>query len=253
MGTFLIFLLIVITFCLAIFNYRKSYILFFLITIITFLGIGCGVFPALMLNDLESPGETVTQPNWAKKNAIVVLGAGAIKPPKVNSYEPTVLAYSRINETAKLYFSCKKTGHICNIIVSGGDANKIGRSEAIIYQQVLLNLGVNNADIILEQQSLNTYKNAELTSYILNTKSFEHIYLVTAGLHMRRALLYFSNFGIYPTPARSDYIAPMILVIPVGYNFAIFDFIIHEYMGIMRFYIYNYFGWNVKTTSPGAF
>lgn len=237
---------------MAIFNYRKAYIISFLITIIIFLGIGCGIFSSLTLNNLESPSESFTQLHWAKRNAIVVLGAGSVMLSKINILKPTVLAYSRINETANLYFSCKKTGNACNVIISGGDASRTGKPEAIIYQQELLNLGVNNSDIILEQYSTNTYKNAEFTSAILKSKSFDNVFLVTSGLHMRRALMYFSHFGIYAIPARSDYVAPIILAIPIGYNFAISDFIMHEYIGIMRFHIYNYFGWNVKTTSPEA-
>jgi len=237
---------------LAICNYKKTCCVSLLVTIISFLGIGCGIFPSLTLSHLESANAVLIQPHWAKRNAIVILGAGSVMLPKINILKPTVLAYSRINETAKLYLSCKKTGNECNIIISGGDASKTGKPEAIIYQQELLDLGVKNSDVILEQYSMNTYKNAEFTSAILKSKSFDKIFLVTSALHMKRALMYFSHFGINPIPAVADYIAPIILVIPIGYNFAISDFIMHEYVGIMRFHIYNYFGWNVKTSSPGA-
>ena len=246
MITLLIFILMVITFFLAICHYKKAYLTSFLMTMIVFLSIGCGVFSALTLNHLEPPNETLIQPHWAKRNAIVVLGAGSVALPQLNIVKPTVLAYSRINETAHLYFLCKKTANTCQIIISGGDASRTGKSEALIYQQALLNLGVNNADIILEQRSMNTYENAEFTSAILKSESFNNVFLVTSGLHMKRALIYFSYFGIDAIPARSDYIAPMLFAIPIGYNFAIADFIMHEYIGILRLYVYDFFGWNVS-------
>ncbi len=69
---------------------------------------------------------------------------------------------------------------------------------------------------------------------------------------MKRALLYFGRFGINAIPAVSDSIPPKIYIIPLGYNFAITDFVIHEYAGILKFHLYNYLGWNTTMSAPGA-
>jgi len=179
------------------------------------------------------------------------LGAGANKLTGNNVVKPTIMAYSRINAAARLYFDCKNNHKRCEIIISGGDALKVGQSEAVVYQKELIELGVNNADIILEPNSLNTYKNAEFTSAILKKDQFDQIILITSGIHLSRSLLYFNHFGIDAKPAVSEYLMAQITIIPIGYNFAMADFALHEYLGIMRFHIYNVFGWNKEVSSPG--
>ena len=252
MTTLFVFFLLITSVCLLIFRYIKTSIIFLLATLIGFLTVGSGLTASLLLRPLESPYLTLSPPIWAKYNAIVVLGAGAIRVPIIDEVKPTIMAYSRINEAARLYLACKKSGNHCTVIISGGDAFSSGKSEAQVYQGELLDLGVNNSDMIVESHSMNTYKNAELTSAILKSGRFDRIFLVTSGIHMKRSLLYFFHFGVQPTPAMADYISPFISFIPLGYNFAITDFAVHEYMGIIRLHIYNYFGWNVKSSSPGA-
>ena len=81
---------------------------------------------------------------------------------------------------------------------------------------------------------------------------FDKLFLVTSGLHLRRALLYFGHFGVYPTPCAADRITPLLSILPVGYNFAIADFAAHEYVGIVRYYVYNLLGWNPSGTHSGS-
>jgi hypothetical protein len=33
-------------------------------------------------------------------------------------------------------------------------------------------------------------------------------------------------------------------VVPLAYNFAVADIALHEYLGIMRYHVYNALGWN---------
>ena len=42
-----------------------------------------------------------------------------------------------------------------------------------------------------------------IPSWAVYRKSPEQVYLVTSGVHMRRALLYFKHFGLSPVPIRS--------------------------------------------------
>lgn len=247
MSTLLIFLLLILSFLLSLTPCRKSYIFSSLATILIFIIIGCGFFPLLTLKYLESQDYSLTAPPWAKTNAIIILGAGTVITPTINSIKPTVLAYSRINEAASRYFSCKKSGNRCTLIISGGDASKTGQPEAVVYQNELSNLGVPPSDMLLEQKSLNTYQNAEFTHDILKSKSFEKIYLVTSGIHIHRALLYFKYFDIHAIPIAADYITPALSVIPIGYNFAISDLIFHELIGTIQLYVYHYLGWNNPT------
>ena len=61
-----------------------------------------------------------------------------------------------------------------------------------------------------------------------------------------KALLYFNNFQIKPKAVIADYLPPVISLKPTGYNFAITDLLVNEYIGIARLYIYNLMGWNKK-------
>lgn len=251
MITLLIFIFLILILFFSLFKFKKTNILFIVITCASFLIIGCGWLPSCLLRCLQSPFITLN-PTWKNENAIVLLGAGTVKLPWDNHIEPTMVAYSRIMETARLYLSCKSSLNHCTIIITGGDATKTGKSEADLYQQNLISLGVNTTDIELENRSMNTYQNAEFTSNILQNKKPDQIILVTSALHMKRSLLYFNQFNITATPAPSDYLMPIMTKFPIGYNFAITDFAIHEYLGILRFRIYNYLGWNKKVTTAGA-
>jgi uncharacterized SAM-binding protein YcdF (DUF218 family) len=252
MATSFILILLIITIILLLRKYIKTGTSTLIFTLACFLLIGDGLVPSLLLKQLQMPFVDMPEPQWGSQNAIVLLGAGAIQLPITHAVRPTIIAYSRLNETMRLYRACITEHHKCTVIISGGDTLKMGRSEASVYQDVLLTMGVKNADIELEANSMNTFKNAEFTSAILKKSQFDQVILVTSGIHLTRALLYFSHFGINAKPALADYLTPQFSVIPLGYNFAMTDFAIHEYLGITRFRIYNFLGWNKEVSAAGA-
>lgn len=249
MATLFLLIFILLSIFFVFIRYRKTAIAMLSITFIYFVLVANGIIPAQLLKQLQLGFVTPAHPHWQKRNAIVLLGAGTIKLPEKDKYnedivQPSILAYSRINETVRLYLDCRKSGHVCTILISGGDTHHSGHSEAAVYQKILYTLGIDRAHIILEPNSLNTYKNAEFSSTLLKQQHFDQIILVTSGIHMRRTLLYFSYFGIHAQPAPSDYIASTYSMLPSGYNFVMTDFAIHEYLGLVRLYIYNFLGWN---------
>ena len=244
MSTLFIFIFLLLSTFLGIINYRKSSFFIFLIVIISFIVVGDGLFPAYLLNKLQKPYKQTSHINWKKNNTLVLLGAGTSKVPKSNIIKPSILAFSRIVETAKLYRECKTISASCDILVSGGDALNNSKPEAMVYRDTLLSLGINPNDIKLESNSKNTYQNAKFTSYLLKKQASEQILLITSALSIKRALLYFSYFNIRPIPIAADFVTIPISKLPLGYNFAMSDFAVHEYLGIIRFYIYNFFGWN---------
>jgi uncharacterized SAM-binding protein YcdF (DUF218 family) len=245
MMTLLILLLFIAAVCLTILKYTKTSILAVIAAFACFLMAGSGVLPLLLVRHLQSPYASEAKPHWGKHNAIVVLGAGNTKVPgKDDIIKANVMSYSRIHEAARLYLSCKKSHNVCTLILSGGDPSATGTSQAAVYRHHLLDLGVNNSDIQLEPRSRNTYENSKFTSAVLHQKFYDRVFLVTSGIHQKRSLLYFSRFGISATPAPADYTAPWLSLVPVGYNFAVTDFAIHEYIGIIKFHVYNFLGWN---------
>ncbi|MFZ0219998.1 MAG: YdcF family protein [Candidatus Aquirickettsiella sp.] len=240
MSTFFIFLLLLICISLSLFNFKKMSLIAGSILILCYLVIGDGLFPAYLLRSLQSPYSQPTPINWKKTNNIILLGGGTSKDPRSNKINPSILAFSRIVQTAIIYRACKKTRARCHILISGGDPSNKGKSEAKTYQESLLSLGINSEDIQLEDQSNNTYQNAEFSSYFLKKQPSEQLLLVNSGIALKRALLYFSFFNLHPKPIASDFITIPITKYPLGYNFAMNDFAIHEYIGILRFYIYNF-------------
>lgn len=242
---FILFMLF-LAFCFTLLKKKKSSFIMVAFALFFFISIGDGYLPATWLTALQKP--FINQPSlkWGKHNVIILLGAGTVKLVNSTQVLPTLIAYSRINTTAEIYQDCIKKSNQCTIIISGGDAAHTGQSEAVIYQKDLLKLGVKPADIILETNSLNTYKNAEFTHEILQKREVDNIFLVTSGLHLRRSLLYFSHFGITATPVLADYLPARLTLIPQGYNFTVADFALNEYIGILRFHIYNLLGLNKK-------
>lgn len=132
-------------------------------------------------------------------------------------------------------------------MITGGDPLQNGLSEAEVYKKELLALGMKDTDIETETQSRNTFENAKFTSAILKQHNYDQIVLVTSAFHLKRSLLYFNFFDISAVPVFSDYLSATLVLLPNSYYFLIADFAIHEYIGIIRFYFYNWMGWNVKS------
>lgn len=246
MSTLFVFLLLLLCILFILFNFRKTSLVIGSISITSYILIGNGFLPAYLLHNLQFPYNQTSPIHWEKTNIIILLGAGTSKNPRSNEIKPSILAFSRISQTAIIYRECKNTNTSCHILISGGDPLNNGKSEAKTYQENLLSLGVNSKDILLETQSKNTFQNARFSSYFLKKHYNAQILLVSSGLALKRALLYFYFFNIYPKPIASDFITIPMAKYPLGYNFAMNDFAIHEYIGILRFYIYNFLGWNKK-------
>lgn len=246
MSTFFLFLLLLLCILFILFNFRKTSLVTGTVLITSYILIGNGFSPAYLLHNLQLPYSQTPSINWKKTNIIILLGAGTSKNPSSNEIKPSILSFSRISQTAIIYRECKTTNASCHILISGGDPLNNGKSEAKTYQENLLSLGINSKDILLETQSTNTFQNARFSSYLLKKHYNEQILLVSSGLALKRALLYFAFFNIYPKPIASDFITIPIAKYPLGYNLAMNDFAIHEYIGILRFYIYNFLGWNKK-------
>lgn len=243
MSTLFILVLLIATAGFSICKLKKLTVFTFLLTILCYFAIGNGLVASWLLNHLESSNVMPVKVDWGKTNAIILLGAGTVKVLNGDLIKPTSISYSRIDEAARLYNSCKKSGNKCVVIISGGDPLKNGKSEAEVYQSELYDYGVAPLDIILESKSLNTYQNAKFTNEILKSSHYDRIVLVTSGIHIKRAVLDFSHFGINVIPAPSDYISPTMSIIPFGYNFAVTDYALHECVGIWQYRINNYFGW----------
>lgn len=213
--------------------------------------VGSGLLTQSVLDNLQTIAP-LREVEWKTKNAIVVLGAGTTRWGQTEFVNSHSLGYPRIFEALRLYLDCKKHGARCILLVSGGDPLKHGIAEAEVMRDDLKGVGVNDADIIVESRSNNTYQNAQFSSVIIRANEFDQVVLVTSGFHLRRALAYFWNFKIEGIGAPADRLNAVRSTWPKSANLYLFDLALHEYTGILRLKVYNYLGWNKESSKPGS-
>jgi uncharacterized SAM-binding protein YcdF (DUF218 family) len=98
-----------------------------------------------------------------------------------------------------------KLGKIDKIIISGGNGELInnGMKESEWSKSFLINMGIDNKDILLENSSRNTMENAQNTAILIKRDISQTLLLITSANHMKRARFCFNknNFKIdcYPT------------------------------------------------------
>jgi uncharacterized SAM-binding protein YcdF (DUF218 family) len=222
------------------------------LALVLFLAAGCGPLPALLLKWLQAPYATRPTITWAQHNAIVLLGAGTAHVIGTSQVEPTISANGRIIEAYALYRACRQGGNDCKVVISGGDPLRNGVTEAVAYSKVLLSMGVNDSDLLLEPRSMNTWQNAQFVQPILKGYRPEQVLLVSSATHLNRALIYFAHFGIDATPVRGDYADVQFRYWPDTWNIALTDLAAHEYIGVLTYHFYNFMGWNAPPSHYGT-
>jgi uncharacterized SAM-binding protein YcdF (DUF218 family) len=249
-----ILLLILVALACSLLRWRKTAGVLLILGVTLFVGIGCGPVPGLLLQDLQASYSANGVIHEAHSTTIILLGNGTERFSGVDgvSIEPGPLAYGRITKALELYRACKQKNSACTILVTGGDPQHHGVTEAVVYGALLQRLGVESADLLLETRSQNTWQNAQYSAGLLKSHPADQVLLVTSGTHLRRGVLYFARFGIHGQPVRADWVGAESSVIPASYNFLVTDLAIHEYVGVWRYYVYEAMGWNTAAPKAGA-
>ncbi len=111
----------------------------------------------------------------------------------------------RITTPLEMY----KKGVIKKILITGGSTtfHQNHRQSADVLKQFLVEQGVNNQDIIVENQALNTRQNAVLTHKKLKMLNLNNVskLLITSAFHMRRSTACFKKEGIEFVPYPVSY------------------------------------------------
>ncbi|QNK01557.1 YdcF family protein [Dyella telluris] len=230
-------------------RWRKAARAVLALSVLLFFGIGCGALPRLLTRSLQGPYDVEPAIAWAPRNAIVVLGAGTAVAGD-QPLQPSFFVDGRLLKAAQLYSACKAANKECHLVASGGDSQDHGEPEAVVYGRALRALGIPEADITLESRSMSTWQNAQFTRPILASYAPQHVVLVTSGIHLRRSLLYFAHFGIVPQPVAGDWINTRREIAPDSWNYFVMDATLHEYLGILRYDVYNLLGWNAPKAPP---
>ena len=96
---------------------------------------------------------------------------------------------ARAREAISLY----QQGWAPKIIFSGAAEDKQGTSNAAAMRNLALSSRVPNADILLDENSINTADNASQVRAIVQQYGFKRILLVTSPYHQRRASIEFNK------------------------------------------------------------
>ncbi len=199
--------------------------------------------PAFLLANLGHQ-KKLSAPFWQETKTIILLGGGLSYWPQDDRYTTSFLASNRLMEALRLYKACQIAQVTCQIFISGGDPMRRGVSEAKVMAFELEQQGVAQEDMILEEESKNTYENAMLSAKLLKQKNIHSAVLVTSGYHLRRAQMLFENFGLHTIPAASDFFEPNAIWLPTSFNMLVFDVALHESLGRLQFLVYEHFGLN---------
>ena len=136
----------------------------------------------------------------AEAEAIVVLSAGVL-PPDGPRGRPELDHDSilRCQHAARLYHQ----GPACKVLVSGGkvDPDDPGPPVARVMADLLIQLGVKAADLIIEDQSGNTYENAVAATPLLKQAGIGYAVLVVDAVDMYRATRCFRKQGVALAPS----------------------------------------------------
>jgi uncharacterized SAM-binding protein YcdF (DUF218 family) len=182
--------------------------------------------PVFSLTDQPgSPGQTSIK--W-----IVVLGAG-------DHYTPALpfttqlrdASLSRIVEAIRLHRQLPGS----KLVVSEGTMYE-NMSAAEVMARAAQALGVDERDIVLEQQSRDTEESAKFVQSIVGTDPFV---LVTSASHMKRSEALFKKQGLNPIAAPTDYesmnnLTPGVAdLVPNSSGARKSDLALHEYLGLL--------------------
>lgn len=166
------------------------------------------------------------------EGAIVILGGGRYASAPEYGYrdEISTLTLERLRYGATIAGKLKLP-----ILLSGGRRNSNATSEAVIMNQVMVNV-FNIHPQFLEINAVNTIEQAEEVKKILANKSINKIYLVTHAWHMQRAVRAFVQEGIEVTAAPVGFAATSNtenLYLPSASALASSSRAIHEYYGLL--------------------
>lgn len=119
-------------------------------------------------------------------DVIIVLGAAAY------SNEVSPVYRERLSQGIRLY----EQEYADKIIVTGGVAEGNEKSDASVAREYLIQEGIPQKDILLEEKSTITQENLENAKVIMEDNDMQTAIIVSDPLHMKRAMLLAKDEGI---------------------------------------------------------
>ena len=160
---------------------------------------------------LERGWPVVMAEDAPRADAIVLLGGGMGANPRVYPYAEMWGGADRVWHAARLY----KAGKAPIVIPTG-----CGERESTL--PLLLDFGVPESAVVIEDKARNTEENAKFVEKILAKKDTKaKVLLVTSAWHMRRSVLMYKKYApnLEIIPAATDYE----VLVRVGHPFGLAD------------------------------
>lgn len=150
----------------------------------------------------------------------------------------------RIVHAVDLY----KRGIIKKILITGGSGMLTfeGKKESHQLQDFVLQSGVSEVDVLLEDQARNTYENARFSSALLDLQTSESIILITSAFHMYRAKRCFDKIGLHVSTFPTDHYGgeisfmPDEIIIPSLNGLKIWTILFKEWLGVAAYKLNGY-------------
>lgn len=214
------------------------------VCLVLFWALGAGWLSAPLLHLAQRGFEATSTPqdvHFASRTTFILLGGGT-RYDSEKHLVPKRDAFTRIVVTADLYRDCRRAGGACRVIVSGGNPQHHEQAEADNYAPFLLARGVSASDLVIENESLNTYQNARNVAGIVQPEPDESLILITSAYHMERSLLAFNAFGLATQAFTSNVRQPQATFFPGSRGFIDAETALHELVGLARFRVYRRLG-----------
>lgn len=152
----------------------------------------------------------------------------------------------RVTHTVQLY----KLGLIEKILISGGSGRLIEgeEPEADQFKKAMLLMGIPETDIMIENETRNTYESAIQVKKMLLDKGYvgSDCLLITSAFHMRRSLACYHKAGLYPDDFTTDFYSHPrdfyidTLIIPQLNALMIWHKLIREWVGFVAYKFAGY-------------
>src|SRR5215207_2010408 len=127
----------------------------------------------------------------APADAAVVLGAA------VWGAEVSPVFRERINHGIDLY----RKGRVRKLIFTGGRGNGGEPTESSAARRYALRSGVPASDILIEEESHNTYENILYAKRLADAQGVRKVLIVSDPLHMKRAVTMAGDVGLVAEPS----------------------------------------------------
>lgn len=153
-----------------------------------------------------------------ESDCIIVLGC------QVKGSDPSPFLQARLNECLRLY----KEGYGKYIIVSGGKGAGEDITEAEAMKNFLLDKGISENNIVLEDKSTNTMDNLTFSKNVMDLKGFKTAVVVSNKYHLKRSSLMTKKLSMN-TSFSGVFVSQYKLLEYKGY--------VREVLGIVKFWV----------------